>query len=101
MDDLSKNVRLSPATIKTIKDTVFQFDPNAEIILFGSRTELNKQGGDIDLLILSKKITYQDKRKISLALFNALGDRKIDLIVSSDYNASEFTKMAFNNGVKL
>ena len=50
-----KKVRLKEGEIETIKGVILSFDPDAEIVLFGSRTDLGKKGGDIDLLVVSKK----------------------------------------------
>ena len=98
---INKNVRLTDLEIKIIKETIIKYDNEATVILFGSRIDLSKKGGDIDLLVISKQLDYKQKRQIKVAFFNTLGDRKIDLIVTDDYNKSEFTKIMFNNGVKL
>lgn len=51
---------------------VYQVDPNAQVILYGSfaRGENNKKS-DIDLLILLDKenITYQDEKQIKYPLY--------------------------------
>jgi len=47
-------VRLKEGEIKTIKEVIAKFDPQAEIILFGSRADPTKRGGDIDLVISTK-----------------------------------------------
>ncbi len=46
-------IRLATEETKTISDTIYGFDKNAAIFLFGSRTDESKKGGDIDLLIIS------------------------------------------------
>ncbi len=100
--NLSNKVRLTEKEIEIIKSTIFSLDPEANIILFGSRTDLTKKGGDIDLLIVSRKLlNYKLQRKIKTELYLKLGDRKIDLIFTDNPNKSEFTKIAFKYGVKL
>lgn len=94
-------IRLTPKEIEIISEAVYGFDKNAGIILYGSRTDESKKGGDIDLLVLSDKISYESRRKIKVELINKLGDRKIDLIVSADPYKNPFTLYAFKHGVKL
>ncbi|MCX7760987.1 MAG: nucleotidyltransferase domain-containing protein [Hydrogenothermaceae bacterium] len=95
------DVRLSESEIETIKRVVRQFDPQAKIILFGSRTDLSKKGGDIDLLVISDKIDYNSRRNIKTELYLLLGDRKIDLIVTDNPDKQSFTKIAYKYGVEL
>ncbi|ADY73988.1 DNA polymerase beta domain protein region [Desulfurobacterium thermolithotrophum DSM 11699] len=92
MRSSSLKVRLTKEEIEKIKTAILSVDPEAEIVLFGSRTDLNKKGGDIDLLVVSSKIDYKDRRKIRVNLFKELGDRKIDLIVTSNPSINVFTK---------
>ncbi|MEO2068332.1 MAG: nucleotidyltransferase domain-containing protein [Desulfurobacteriaceae bacterium] len=96
-----KKVRLTKEEIEKIKNAILPFDPEAKIVLFGSRTDLNKRGGDIDLLVVSSKINFEDRRKIRVKLFKELGDRKIDLIITPDPSVNIFTKVAYKYGVKL
>ncbi len=62
----SKKVRLSKNEIEIIKNTIKKYDPDAKIIIFGSRADLSKRGGDIDILVVSKKIDYNVRRKYVL-----------------------------------
>lgn len=94
-------IRLTPKEIQIISDTVYGFDKNAGIFLFGSRTDESKKGGDIDLLVLSDKILYGERRKIMVDLIKKLGDRKIDLIVSDNPHKNTFTQFAYKHGVRL
>lgn len=54
-------MRLQSHETEVIKRTVRDFDKNAQIYLFGSRVDDSKKGGDIDLLIMSKKLTNTEK----------------------------------------
>ena len=47
---------------------------------------MGKKGGDIDLLVVSKKIGYRERRRIRVELLKRLGDRKIDLLVVKDFH---------------
>ena len=71
-------MRLREREVLTIKKAITEFDPEAEIFIFGSRADLSKKGGDIDILVLSDRIGWRERRKIRIALIKELGDRKID-----------------------
>ena len=93
-------MRLSKEEIQAIREVVRRHDPDARIRLFGSRLDDQLRGGDIDLLILSGKLTYRDKLKIRYQLKDKLGDRKMDLIISpKPQNA--FEQHAFENSAEL
>lgn len=80
------DVRLTPRELKAIK-SAFQLHFNAKdhLWLFGSRVDLNKRGGDIDLYIETTcdDLSEITDRKIDFLvdLKNNLGDQKIDLII--------------------
>ena len=52
-------------------------------------------------MIISKKIDYKKRRKISVDLQLALGERKIDIIVTDNPEKTEFTKTAYKYGVEI
>ena len=51
--------------------------------MFGSRVRDDAKGGDIDLLIISEILNRKRLRSLRLRLQDCLGERKIDLVVSS------------------
>ncbi|ACO03481.1 MAG TPA: nucleotidyltransferase domain-containing protein [Persephonella sp.] len=89
MTDLKeKRVRLSEEEIKAIKETAKEiFGEKTKVYLFGSRTDIHKKGGDIDILIVpkEKKDLFKKKIKLSSKLENILG-KPVDVIVSRDKN---------------
>ena len=93
-------MRLAKFEIDAIKQSVYELDPNAKIFLFGSRTDDTKKGGDIDLLILSSRLTPADKFKIKVSLFKRLEEQKIDITIATD-TQRPFVRLALRNGVPL
>jgi predicted nucleotidyltransferase len=78
-------MRLTPDQIQAIKQTAETvLEVGARVVLFGSRIDDAKKGGDIDLL-------FETDRRISnhvatigalyVALIRKLGDRKIDILL--------------------
>lgn len=94
-------MRLQDHEIKAIHEVISAFDKEAKIYLFGSRVDDKKKGGDIDLLLVSEKLTHRDKRKIRLALYDKLGEQKIDILIGTERGKSHFHKIALNEGVLL
>ncbi len=93
-------MRLKEEEINVIKQIILEFDANAKIYLFGSRADNEKKGGDIDLLIFSKKIDNDTKRMIKLKLYDKLGEQKIDILVEKD-TKKPFVRIALEKGVML
>ena len=49
-------MRLKKFEVQIIKKAIHSLEPDVAIYLFGSRADDSKKGGDIDLLIFSRKI---------------------------------------------
>jgi len=92
-------MRLSKKEINSIKTVIAEFDPKAEIRLFGSRTDDNKKGGDIDLLLISEKISSSNKLDILIKLKEKIGDRKIDILIYD--REKTFHKIALKESITL
>jgi predicted nucleotidyltransferase len=75
-------------------------DPKASVYLFGSRADDSQKGGDIDLLIISKKIKPADKIDLKAAIFEKLEEQKIDIVITGDIE-KPFVKIALKQGVML
>ena len=93
-------MRITALEKQTIKQTVASVDPDAQVYLFGSRADDALKGGDIDLLVLSSKITLMDKLNVLAGLHQKLGEQKIDLIVQPDLSRP-FARLAVEQGVVL
>ncbi len=93
-------MRLTPSEISIIKKVIHGMDPDARIHLFGSRIRDELKGGDIDLIILSEKLKLLDKLKIRYLLKEKLGERKIDLILTSK-PGNAFTRISLKESILL
>lgn len=93
-------MRLAAIEKTAIIEAVTRIDPEARIYLFGSRTDDNKKGGDLDILIFSKDITFGDKLKIKAAIFEKIDEQKIDFVIAED-EKDPFVKMIREQGVQL
>ncbi len=93
-------MRLASEEQSAISDTIHLADAEAQIYLFGSRVNDAAKGGDIDLLVLSKKITLMTKLDILVQLHQKLGERKIDIAVYPD-TSRPFPRMVMQEGVRL
>ena len=93
-------MRINKEEIKAIKDAVSRLDRETRIYLFGSRIHDYKRGGDIDLLIISDKLTYDDRIEIKKILFDRIGEQKLDILIESDLS-KPFVKRALEEGMLL
>ena len=77
-------MRITSTEIEIIKSVILAYISDAKVMLFGSRTDDSKKGGDIDIFVeTSKDVNLKDKIKI-LAQIEISGlQRKVDLIVKT------------------
>jgi predicted nucleotidyltransferase len=74
-------MRISQEMVNFFKNEVSSIDSNAKVYLFGSRTDDNKKGGDIDILILSdKKIDFDKIMKLRIKFYEKFGEQKLDIV---------------------
>jgi len=78
-------MRLTPDQIEAIKQTAHAvLGAESRVVLFGSRVDDAKKGGDIDLLFETDQ--RLENRAVTIgalyvALIRKLGDRKIDILL--------------------
>ncbi|MBC7367398.1 MAG: hypothetical protein H7343_11415 [Undibacterium sp.] len=72
-------MRLTDAERTAIKEVVARHDPAARVLLFGSRTDDGKRGGD--LLMDSPTLDRAGVRAIRLDLEDRIGEQKIDIVI--------------------
>jgi len=80
-------LRLSYFQIQAIKASVLNaFGENATVYLFGSRTDDDAKGGDIDLFVetqLEKKQAVLAQLQFLINVQKKIGEQKIDVVVCS------------------
>lgn len=81
-------MRLSVSEQNAIRDAVKKELGTVELYLFGSRTDDNKKGGDIDLLVVSEndseKLNHMRRATaILVEIKSTIGEQKIDLLFAT------------------
>ncbi len=94
-------MRLNTDQAASIRQCVQRFDPEAQVLLFGSRADDSRRGGDIDLLIVSRRINLRQQLRLQSKLEDVLGLQKIDLMIVGDVESSPFAKFVEGTGVYL
>ena len=76
--------------------------PESKVFLFGSRTDDNKKGGDIDLLILSKdKISIDQKLNFISKFYMQFSEQKIDVTTFTFAEKTPFKNIALLTAIEL
>lgn len=95
-------MRLNAAETEAIREEVRRLDPSAEIHLFGSRTDDQARGGDIDLLVISERLTFRDVLRLRAAIQDRIGWQQLDLLVRRrDQIREPFVALALETGILL
>jgi predicted nucleotidyltransferase len=95
-------MRLTPNQRKAILAAVGRQDPDARIVLFGSRADDRAKGGDIDLLIVSDRIGLHQEWEIRRDILDEIGWQKLDLIVRRGNQLdSPIASIAMETGIPL
>ena len=91
------NIRLDNEQKKALQFALN--DVQAEVYLFGSRTDLKKRGGDVDVFVLTD-IDSHEAYNLSLQLTNKyqqICDERIDVIVLPPIEKMEYKNFIFFN----
>lgn len=99
-------MRLTPQQKLAIRTaSIDAFDADVGVWLFGSRTDDNKRGGDIDLLVqpgsagtdqlFTRKIQFLTK------LERELGERKVDVVIATPHDTRPIVAIARATGIKI
>ena len=78
-------IRLREYDVEAIKAAFKKnFGPGDHLWIFGSRVELEKRGGDIDLYVETSEtldVAFQKKRHFVIDLCDSIGEQKIDVVL--------------------
>lgn len=95
-------MRLSREQRETIVSAVHRRDPWAEIRLFGSRVDDLAKGGDIDILVLSSRLGFDDLWPIRRDILDRIGWQKLDIILADPaHPQSPIVRLALETGSRL
>ena len=74
-------MRLTASEIGAIREELARQDPQAEVYLYGSRTDDTAHGGDVDLLVVSDKLGFRDLLRLRTGILDRIGWQQLDLSV--------------------
>ncbi|GAB6064950.1 hypothetical protein JCM9492_00420 [Aquifex pyrophilus] len=97
-------VRLSEEEIKAIVETAKEiFGENVKVWLFGSRVDLNKRGGDIDIYVETETLEDMLRKKLRflVKLEEKIGEQKIDVVIRPFDSKDEISLTAKKTGIRL
>lgn len=95
-------MRLSQFQIESIKNAGNKYLTGFQIFLYGSRTDDNKKGGDIDLMILGdRKITIDEQSMFIEDLLLQIGEQKIDIASFEKKSENTFYKIIKLEAIEL
>lgn len=99
-------MRLSEFEIESIKILASRhFGTGVQVFLFGSRTNNQQRGGDIDLFIRNpngEHLKTRTKINFITDLILQIGEQKIDVVLDNqDTKNSVFLKTIYQTGIQL
>lgn len=101
-------MRFNNMQIKILKQIAAEvFGPQVRLLLFGSRTDNLRRGGDIDLYVTGLTLTGEDAFNAKLVFLvkakQKLGDQRIDVIIAPEPGQvpSSIHRLAEQTGILL
>ena len=82
---MDKRIRLKDEEIEIIKEVAIEiFGEDAKVYIFGSRVDLTKKGGDIDIFIETQKEVSLNQEIEFLAKLEIKGiERSVDVLIKA------------------
>lgn len=94
-------MRLDKNEVNVLKTKIQSLSSDAQLYLFGSRTDDTKKGGDIELLIVDDNITKKDLRLLRIDFFKHFGEQKLDIVLDDGKFENQFTKHILKKAILL
>ncbi len=95
-------MRLEKEKAVFLKKTIQAVQTDAKVLLFGSRTDDAKKGGDIDILVLGeRKLSLTETIKIQVAFWKRFGEQKLDIVSFMSNEKATFKDLVLKNAVEL
>ena len=98
-------MRLNEKQVQAIKTALtVSYGSDAEVWLFGSRTDDALRGGDIDLLVRNApegEDGFKRKIKFQVEMEKRLGERRIDVVVEKSGDERLFVRNVCEYGIRL
>lgn len=95
-------MRLEPQQIDCIKRQTAKWAPGADAFVFGSRTNPEARGGDIDLLVLAdKKLPLGTLRRLRRSILEEIGEQKLDIVSFARSAQHPFKEVALSTAREL
>jgi len=95
-------MRITPEQQAFFTHKIPQVLPEAQVFLFGSRTDDNKRGGDIDILVLgTRRLTLDEKLDIKRGFYDQFGEQKLDLVSFDRNEQSTFKSLVIDEALTL
>lgn len=97
------NIRLKDDVIAYIKSLSFDIFDSSNIWIFGSRADIKKRGGDIDIYLETDKHEdiLQSKIVFLREFEKKFGEQKVDLIVNNHTSSKPIFDRAKKEGIKI
>ena len=95
-------MRLDNQIITFLKQQILDTIPDAKLYLFGSRTNDDALGGDIDVMILTEKpVIKAIFRPIRVEFYKKFGWQKLDLVNYTYNDTSVFKELIQTTAIEL
>lgn len=95
-------MRLLAEQKQYLENLILRFRPDAEIYLFGSRTDVNARGGDVDILVFARpKLNFKETASISREFCLKFEEQKIDILSYTPESSEPFKNLALFNAIKF